>query len=104
VWVTHANSTVVPVAEPEIAGDTLRGRWQGTERPVAIPLGDVRHVRAKVPDSRKTALLLTTLGVAAVSSVYLLWISKAGPDAGGVNCGVYDSARDGPSGAPRPYC
>jgi hypothetical protein len=104
VWVTHTNNTVVPVAQPEIAGDTLKGIWQGTQRPVAIPLDKVRSVQAKARDDMKTAVLLTTLGVAFASSVYFMWISKAGPNPSGVYCGVYETARDGPSGAPRPYC
>jgi hypothetical protein len=87
LWVTHANNTIVPVTQPEIAGDTLKGMWQGTQRRVAIPLSEVRRVRAKLPDSRKTAVLVTTLGMAGVSAVYFLWISKAGPRPEGVFCG-----------------
>jgi hypothetical protein len=88
VWVTHANNTVVPVAQPEIARDTLRGMWQGTQRPVAISLDQIRRVQAKVPDHMKTALLLTTLGVAAISAVYFIWVVQAGPEREGVYCGV----------------
>ena len=40
VWVTYPNNTVVTVAEPEITGDTLKGRHQGSERRVAIHLGE----------------------------------------------------------------
>ena len=98
VWVTHANSTVVPVAQPEIAGDTLKGIWQGTLRPVAIPLGEVQRVQARVPDHTKTALFVTTLGVAIASSVYFIWISKAGPMPSSASCG-YDVR-----GFPIAYC
>jgi hypothetical protein len=87
VWVTQANNTVVPLAQPQLVGDTLRGMWVGTQRPVAIPLNEVGSVRAKVPDRRKTAVLLAGLGVGAVSSVYFLWISKAGPTPNSVVCG-----------------
>jgi hypothetical protein len=105
VWVTYTNGTIVPVAQPEIAGDTLRGMRQGTRERVALPLDQVRSVRAKMPNVAKTALLATTLGVASVSAVYFMWVAKAGPDPSGVQCGVYGSARDGdPVGAPLPYC
>jgi len=78
VWVTDANNTVVAVADAEITADTLKGMRPGTREPVAIPLDQVQTVKAKTPDHMKTALLLTTLGVGAVSSVYFMWISKAG--------------------------
>jgi hypothetical protein len=87
VWVTYTNSTVVPVAQPEIAGDTLRGMRQGTRKPVAIPLAQVRSVQAKAHDPMKTAIFLTTMGVAAVGAVYFIWVVQAGPG-GGSQCGV----------------
>ena len=98
VWVTHANKTVIPVAQPELAGDTIRGMWRGTQRPVAIPLNEVARVQARIRDPWRTAVLGTALGVAAVASVYFLWISKAGPRPAGVACG-YDQR-----GFPIPYC
>jgi hypothetical protein len=104
VWVTYPNNTIVTVADPEIAGDTLKGRHQGSERRVTIPLGNVKSVQARRPDKMKTVVFLTMLGGVWVSTVYALWVSKAGPHPEGVSCGVFDGARDGPSGAPRPYC
>ena len=105
VWVTYPDSTVVPVAAPGLTGDTLRGLRPGTSEPVAISMHEIRSVRAKTPDHLKTALFLTTLGVGAVSAVYVLWISQAGSNRDGVYCGVYTTARFGdPSGAPMPYC
>jgi hypothetical protein len=98
VWVTYTNNALVPVAEPRIAGDTLRGMRQGTQRPVAIPLGQVRRVQAKVPDPTKTVILLTALGVAAASSVYFVFIRQAGPRPDGTFCG-YDLRSDA-----IPYC
>jgi hypothetical protein len=94
VWVTRANNTVVPVAEAEVAGDTLRGTWEGKQEPVAIPLGDIQSVQAKTPDHTKTALLATTVGVALVSSVYIIWISKAGESQGGVQCAGVERPAD----------
>src|SRR6266576_655429 len=86
VWVTYADKSVVAVAAPEVAGDTLKGKRHGSEERLAIPLDDVRSVEAKLPDHTKTMLLLTAAGAAAVASVYVLWIAQAGPRTGGVMC------------------
>jgi len=85
VWVTYTNNTVVSVAEPEIRRDTLRGVLQGAR--VKIPIGEVQSVRAKIPDHKKTALLVSTLGVAAVSSLYLVLAGQSSGAGGGE--GVY---------------
>lgn len=97
LWVTHGTNTLVPLAQAEIVGDTLKGSWEGTQRRMAIPLADVQRVQARVPDKTKTALLLTTLGTGAVAAVYFMWISKAGPMPA-PTCG-YDQR-----GFPIPYC
>lgn len=85
VWVTYTDNTVVSVAEPEIRRDTLRGKLQG-ER-IKIPIGEVRSVQAKVPDHAKTAILLTSLGVATVTSVYFILAGQSTGTGGGE--GVY---------------
>jgi hypothetical protein len=74
VWVSYADNTLVPVAEPEIKRDTLRGLLQGVR--VKIPLADVRSVQARVPNHMKTAILATTLGVATVSTMYFAFLSE----------------------------
>lgn len=104
VWVTHVNNTVVPVAQPEMSGDTLRGMWRGTSRTVAIPLGEIQRVQARVPDRTKTLIAVAGGLTGFVASVYALWISKAGPNANGVECGFYGSSTLGPVGSPIPYC
>ena len=75
VWVTRTNDTVVAVLEPIIKRDTLRGKLNG-ER-VKIPLSEIQTVRAKLPDHKKTALLVTTVGVATVSSMYFAFMGKS---------------------------
>jgi hypothetical protein len=75
VLVTYSNQTVVSVREPEVRRDTLRGTLQG-ER-IKIPLSEIQSVQARVGDRTKTALLLTTVGVAVVSSMYFGFIAKA---------------------------
>ena len=92
VWVTYDNNVVVPVAEAEVRGDTLRGMRQGTQQRVAIPLGQIQSVRAKTPDKAKTAILVTGALTGLVVSVYELWISKAGSESGGVHCGMNEDA------------
>ena len=81
VWVTYNNNTLVAIAEPEVRRDTLRGTLQG-ER-IKIPLSEIHSVQAKVPDHTKTALLLSGLGVAAVSTLYVAFISQAGSTGAG---------------------
>jgi hypothetical protein len=85
VWVTYINNTVVTVAEPVFKRDTLRGMLQGTR--VKIPLGEIRSVEARVHDRTKTALLLSALGVAAISGLYFGFISKS-EGAGSEGCGT----------------
>ena len=98
VWVTYTNKTVVPVAQPDVVGDTLKGTRQGTSQVVAIPLDQVLSVRARTPDNAKTAVLITGALTGLVASVYALWISKAGPRTGGIDCGVNEDAQ------PIPFC
>ena len=98
VWVTYPDNTVVPIAQADLAGDTLKGMKQGTQDPVSIPLDQVRKVSAKIPDSRKTALLVTGALAGLAGSVYLLWISKAGPRPAGISCGFNED------GIAIPYC
>ena len=95
VWVTYHDSIVVSVAEAEVRRDTLRGTVQGS--PVRIPLAEIQSVEAKVHDHTKTALLVGSLGVAAVSALYFGSISKSGPNTS-MNCG-YDQR-----GFPLQYC
>lgn len=96
VWVTQTDNTVVPVFDPEIRRDTLRGKLNG-ER-VKIPVSRIVSIEAKVPDHRKTALLAVVLGVAAVSTVYAAAVSQAGgPASNGANCG--NTIRGDPIGA-----
>lgn len=85
VWVTYSNNSVVQVAEPEIKRDTLRGMLDGAR--VKIPLADIQSVEAKVHDRTKTALLVTSLGVAAVSTLYVGFISQS-KGAGSMGCGT----------------
>lgn len=86
VWVTDTSNTVTPVADPVIRRDTLRGKLNGAR--VRIPMSEIRTLQARLPNHGRTALLAITLGVAAVSAVYVAGISQAGgPASNGANCG-----------------
>jgi hypothetical protein len=63
VWVTTTNAALVPVAQPYMDGDTLRGKWAGTQKPLAIPLLGIQSVQAKTPAHARTVLMVATLGV-----------------------------------------
>ena len=95
VWVTYNDNKVVPLNEAEVRRDTLRGTLDGAH--VKIPLADVQTVRAKVHDGGKTALLVGTIGVAALSALYVGLISQSGSSNGGgegVYCGVDKRGRN----------
>ena len=69
VWVT-TNNAVVPVVQPQIDGDTLRG--SDLEGSVAIPLASIQRVRAKAPAPDRTTL------VAALMVAAGLYVAKLG--------------------------
>ena len=70
VWVTTTDNALTPVSGPEIVGDTLRGTWAGLQEPVAISLGQIQYVQAKLPSPKRTAMLVTVLGVVVGGSIY----------------------------------
>ncbi|HUL03221.1 MAG TPA: hypothetical protein VLV16_08350 [Gemmatimonadales bacterium] len=105
VWVTASDKTVVTVADPQVARDTLTGTRKGTQEQVTLPLTDVRTVSAKLPDHGKTAVFLIGMGALTTAVLYHFWISKEGPNTAGVDCGVYDTATLGhAAGSPKPDC
>jgi len=61
VWVTYTDYSFVPVDQPRMVGDTLKGVWQGLSEPLAIPLNQIQSVQAKVPDYERTVILFSTL-------------------------------------------
>lgn len=87
LWVTDSTNTVVPIINAQMAGDTLMGIRLGTMDTVAIPMGSVRDVQAKVPDATKNAIVAAGVVTGFVASIYVLFISKAGSVTGGVECG-----------------
>jgi hypothetical protein len=84
VWVTTTGDAVVPVARPQIDGDTLRGTWAGTDRPLAIPLQGIQSVQAKTPATARTILVGATLAV--VTGAILWSVTKTGSSGQTVPC------------------
>ena len=62
VWVTYNDNSFVPVVQPHIVGDTLKGMWQGLQEPISIPLNQIQTVQANLPDYERAIILFSTLG------------------------------------------
>jgi D-alanyl-D-alanine dipeptidase len=70
VVVIYNDNSEVPVAQPQMRGDTVVGEWQGLSESVAIPLDQVQRIDAVQKDSKKTALFITALVAAAAVTTY----------------------------------
>jgi hypothetical protein len=70
VVVTYDDRSEVPVAQPEVRGDTLFGTWQGLSEPVAVPLDRVQRIDAIQRDSKRTTLLIVGLTTASTVMAY----------------------------------
>ena len=74
VVVTYDDRSEVPVAQPEMRGDTLFGTWQGLSEPVAVPLSQVHRIDAMQRDSKRTTLLI--VGLVAAGAVTAWGLSQ----------------------------
>ncbi len=79
VWVTTTSRAVVGIALPRIDGDTLRGMWVRSRKPVAIPLNGVQTMQAKAPSPVRTAILVGTLGLVAGGTIWFMTQRNLGP-------------------------
>lgn len=70
VWVTYTDQSYVPVAQPHVVGDTLKGVWQGLNEPLTIPFNEIQTVQARQPSPKRTIMLFTTLGVVGGAVIY----------------------------------
>jgi hypothetical protein len=70
VVVIYDDRSEVPVAQPEMRGDTLFGTWQGLSEPVAVPLSQVQRIDAIQRDSKRTTLLIVGLATAGAVMTY----------------------------------
>lgn len=96
VMVVFDDGSEMPVAQPQVRGDTLFGTWQGLNEPAVAPLSQVRRVDAIQKDSKRTALLV--IGLAAASSVMTYGFTRL-TDNTGIVCsydrGVDDTGNPG---------
>jgi len=72
VVVVYKDNSQVLVQEPEIAGDTLKGTWAGLGEPVAVPLDQVQRIDARLPNKKRTTMLIAGLGVLTAAGVYMV--------------------------------
>jgi len=72
VWVTSTDNAFTPVAQPRIDGDSLKGTWVGLQEPVAISLNEINYVQAKRPSPKRSALLVTVLGLSVGGALYTI--------------------------------
>jgi hypothetical protein len=79
VWVTTTSAALVPVAQPYIDGDTLRGKWAGTQKPIAIHLQGIESVQAKTPARSRSILMFATLGVGLGAMIWSIEHSGNAP-------------------------
>src|SRR6266550_7051193 len=78
VWVTYTDNSYVPVAQPQISGDTLKGTWAGLAEPVTIPFSQIQTVQAKIRSPKRTAMLAVVLGLAAGGVAYTIATAGTG--------------------------
>ena len=98
VWVTTTDNALTPVFGPEMVGDTLKGTWAGLQEPVAISLGQIQYVQAKMPSPKRTAILATVLTVTVGGAIYSIATAGNSGRAGlGTECGQT-------KGTPNDYC
>lgn len=80
VWVTYTDNSFVPVSQPQIVGDSLKGTWQGLAEPVAISLKEIQTVQAKMPSPKRTIMLATIVTAATVGVAYTIATAGNGGD------------------------
>ena len=69
VWVTHIDDSFVPVGEPRIVGDSLKGTWYGLNELVAFSLKEIQTVQAKTRSPMRTIMLISVLGAITIGVV-----------------------------------
>lgn len=72
VWVTYTDNSFVPVERPTVTGDTLKGTWAGLSEPVTIPFNQIQVVQAKMPNGKKTALLVGVVSLSVAGVAYTM--------------------------------
>jgi hypothetical protein len=88
VWVTYTDNSYVPVDNPTVVGDTLKGTWAGLQEPVTIPFSQIQTVQAKMPNKKKTVMLFTVVGLAAAGVAYTVATAGTEGDPNFKGCGA----------------
>ncbi|HUL04294.1 MAG TPA: hypothetical protein VLV16_13825 [Gemmatimonadales bacterium] len=88
VWVTYTDNSFVPVDNPTIVGDTLKGTWAGLSEPVTIPFSQIQTVQAKMPNHKRTIMLVSVVGLAAAGVAYTVSTAGNSGDPNFKGCGA----------------
>jgi hypothetical protein len=72
VYVTHNSGAELTIARPRMSGDSLLGMWQGASQSLALPLGDLKQVRAVRRDKTRTVVAIAGLTLVTGALVYLV--------------------------------
>jgi hypothetical protein len=100
VVVIDQDNAEIPVSQPTMSGDTLKGVWAGVGDPVAMPLNQVQRIDAIQPNKKRTTLLIATLTVVGIAGGYAL--AQAVSDNGSTCDYSYQPGTVvGPNGEPR---
>lgn len=70
VVVVYNDNGEVPVAKPQMQGDTLVGQWAGLNETVKVPMDQVQRIDAIQKDPKKTALFVVGLVAAAAMTTW----------------------------------
>jgi hypothetical protein len=100
VVVIDQDNAEIPVAQPMMAGDTLKGIWSGVGDPVAMPLSQVQRIDAIQPNKKRTTLLIATLAVVGIAGGYAL-AQAVSDDSSTCDYSYQPGTVVGPNGEPR---
>jgi hypothetical protein len=70
VYVTYNDNSIVPVESPTVSGDTLYGKWQGLDEPVAAPLSHLKVIESVQPNKKRTAFAIATITAVGVAGIW----------------------------------
>lgn len=70
IVVVWDDNSEVPIAQPQLRGDTLFGTWQGLNEPVVAPLNRLKRIDAIQRDAKRTTMLIVGLAAATAVTTY----------------------------------
>lgn len=82
------DNSFVPVDHPQVVGDTLKGMWAGLSEPVTIPFSQIQTVQAKMPNTKRTIMLFSVVGLAAAGVAYTISTAGTSGDPNFKGCGA----------------